>query len=247
MGANNTTSVLFGNKLILMVKDGTDYKPIAHATSHSIEVTRETRSIASKSVGDWNLAEHGKASWSGSADALYSVDAGIVSYDTLLDMQIDQTRLHVISVPLSDSPLADNVSGITDNDLAPSDGAPGAFAEGSHYRVGEAIITNVSVNADQGDNASFSISFEGATPLTKKTVTQESLWTVTITANDGAATDADFAVINGVYLTLNQGVGTINLADGTYGVTAGKNDGSLSGDNTVIVAGADVGVTVTIA
>jgi predicted secreted protein len=250
MGANNTTGTKFGNDFILLVEseDGGGYQQIAHATSHSIDVTRASRTVASKSTGDWTFSEYGKASWSGSAEALYSADSGVYNHTYLQDLQIARKKIKIISVGLSDSPIGDTTS-VPDNALDPSDGAPGAFEAGSDYYVGDAVLTSVSISASEGDNVTFSISFEGASILEKKTVSGATNYTVTITADDGIVTNyGDFAVIDNKLVLLNaSGVGTIDLPDGTYGVTAGKNDGSLSGDNTVTVAGAPVAVQVTIA
>jgi len=175
--ANTTNDTILGSDLILMVFDGTEYKPLAHATSHSLEVSRESRSISSKSTGDFNAADYGKYTWSGSADALVSYDTDKVSFDTLLDMQIARTKIKIVSIPLGTGPADDtgattpiaDAAGLKESSPTSVENAS-TFKLGATYRYGEAVLTSVSLSAGGDDSASYSISFSGATPLTKATV-----------------------------------------------------------------------------
>ena len=72
-------NVKYGTDLILLMdvsaaNDGSEYKAVAHATSHSLEFGRNNREISSKSTGDYVGSSYGKAKWSISADALISYD-----------------------------------------------------------------------------------------------------------------------------------------------------------------------------
>lgn len=183
MGAKNTTGTIFGSDLILMIFDGTEYKPLAHATSHTIDFARGSRTVSSKSTGDYTFSEYGKASWSGSADALVSFDADIVNYDTLLDLQIARTKIKIVSIAMSNAPMDDTgalvpidetlveTTGLAEGDAANADSA--AFLLASAYRYGDAIITSVSLSAGADDNATFSISFEGSSELLKNDVSAD--------------------------------------------------------------------------
>jgi len=164
--ATNATQVVYGTDLLLLIEDTAGkFQPVAHATSHSIELTRDSREVTSKSTGEWKLADYGKISWSASLDGLVSYDAGICNYETLAQKMISRTKVKIVSIlnditketPLDD---LDNLIAINGN----------TFVTGSMYWEGQAIITSLSQSAGEGENATFSLSLEGATALVQKTV-----------------------------------------------------------------------------
>jgi TP901-1 family phage major tail protein len=165
---SNTTQVVYGTDLVLLVEDplvAGNWQPIAHATTHSIEITRDAREVSSKSTGEWKNSDYGKISWSGSADALVSFDANIINYATLVQKQIASTKIKIISV-LNNTAVSTPLDDENDAYLIDDD----QFVLASPTYSGEAIITSVSLNAGEGENATFSLSFTGASPLTKGTV-----------------------------------------------------------------------------
>ena len=96
---SNTTSVVYGTDLVLMVEvTSNNWQPVAHATSHSIEITRDAREVSSKSTGEWKTSDYGKISWSGSVDALVSFDASIMNYASLVAKMIARTKIKIVSV-----------------------------------------------------------------------------------------------------------------------------------------------------
>lgn len=169
--ATNNTGVVYGSDLILMIETATDsWQQVAHATSHTLDISRDVREVSSKSTGEWMNKDYGKISWTASADALVSFDSNVINLETLLDYQIARTKIKVISVQNDfsiETPLDD-----TKTDYDPASGAPSdnRFVTGSPYYEGEAVISSVSLTAGDNENATFSISLEGASALTKKTV-----------------------------------------------------------------------------
>ena len=181
MSDNSNIKTLNGTDLILMIEGDVsgEFQPVAHATAHSIELTRATRGISSKSTGDWDLQEYGKLSWSGSLDALMAVKDSndIISYDQLLDLQIARTTIKIISITntpvgigaLDENPLDAEVDTYDPQGAAAA--TDNVFVVGSKYYEGEVIITSMSKTASDGETATYSMSFTGSSALVPKTVT----------------------------------------------------------------------------
>ncbi len=243
-------NVKFGTDLILMIdtsaaNDGTEYKAVAHATSHSVEYSRAIREISSKSTGDTTGKAYGKANWTASVDALISYSTSVCNYDTLMDYIKEKRKVKLIVL-----------SEATTSNLADATGATeaGAKSQGeanSSYYQGEALISSVSQSAGDGENASFSISFEGCEDLTKTAI--DTTYLVTVTVDDGVVTyygEWIYVVELGLKVACNaSGVATFYAADGTYNVIGSNDTEDLVGRATdVVVSGAAVpGATITIA
>ena len=108
-----TDQTLNGTDLVLMINTGTtDYVPIAHATSHTMTITRALRSIVSKSTGPAEGRAYGKYSISISADALITQFASMENFDTLLARIIAGTKVILLGAVLAaaDTPLSDTVA-----------------------------------------------------------------------------------------------------------------------------------------
>lgn len=181
MSDNSAIETINGTDLLLLIETATgEWQPIAHATAHTLEITRNTRSISSKSTGDVDAMEYGKYTWSGSADALRTYDTGLMNYDALVDMQIGREKIKVVSVlntalgtatadlgaTVIDNPLDATK---TDYDPASTTPADNPFKTGVKYREGEAVITSISMTATDGETVTFSMSFSGASTLDPKT------------------------------------------------------------------------------
>jgi predicted secreted protein len=198
----------FSNKIIdggdiLMYVDG---KLLGCATSHSIEISNSTREISCKGSGDWTDVEYGRHSWTGSVDALFNLyeGDGKTRYKDLFSLMINKQTVTIAS---------EYVEG--DDTFALS---------------GEAIITSVSKNAADADNASYSVSLQGKGMLG---MVGEDLWIVTLPN----AANADWVAVveTGQIYQYSDGM-KIYLPDGTYALqTVGTSQQSSS----VTVAGAD--------
>lgn len=171
----NNNDVVNGTDLVLMVDvsvagDGTEWQQVAHATTHSIDLTRESRGVSSKSTGEWMLERYGKISWSASLDGLILLDSGIVNYEVLVDKMIAREVIKVISVYNdidNGTPLEDSKD---DYDPTGTTVAENPFKSGTPYYEGDAVILSVNKSAGEGENATFSMSLGGASALEKKTV-----------------------------------------------------------------------------
>ena len=234
-------NVKYGEDLILLMdvsaaNDGSEYKAVAHATSHSLEFGRNIREVSSKSTGDYVGSKYGKAKWSVSVDGLISYDTEICNYDTLMAYIMAKRLVKIISLAeLSTSTLVDN-TGVNEA------GAKAQADANSKYYKGDCVIASVNKTAGSEDNASFSLSLTGASALTPIDVTTTYL--VTITVDDGVVT------YYGEYIFVEDlkkhvacsavGVATFLAPDGLYNI-AGVNstqEPALTGHKQVTVSGA---------
>ena len=173
MPDNSNLETINGTDLLLLIENGTadGWQAIAHATAHSLEITRNTRSISSKSTGDVDIVEYGKYSWSGSIDGLVTFTAGVENYNELVARQLTRQKIKIVSI--ANSPLPANSANNpldADIDTYDPDGliAVNPFIDGSTYHEGTAIITSISRTATDGETVTFSMSFQGASTLDPK-------------------------------------------------------------------------------
>jgi len=142
-------NVLNGTDLMLFITQGGTAKTIAFAKSHKLDIKGKTREISSKDSGIWDEKVMGRLGWSISADAMATIDQPSFNYDDLVALMVARTPIAVFSSTATGT-------------------APGwvhATGAGSGY-TGNAIITDLSLDAKDDDNATFSITLEGTGPLT---------------------------------------------------------------------------------
>ena len=142
--------VINGGDLMLFIGG----KSIAFATSHKLSINVETVETSSKdSGGKWVSKAARKISWNCTTENLYSNDGEGVSFDQLYDMLV--AREEVDAVFSLKKETADSVptSGWTNSET-------GTYS-------GKVIITALEANAPNGDNATFTASFEGVGELKK--------------------------------------------------------------------------------
>lgn len=157
-------NIINGSDLMLFIGtisgETTTYKSIAFATSHKLSMSTETVETSSKdSGGKWVSKAARKLSWNMSTDNLYSLDGEGSSFDELFTMWTERKEIEVVFSLEKDY--------ITKTDNVPADGWTPATT--GQYK-GQVIITSLELNAPNGDNATFTASFEGVGALTKTTV-----------------------------------------------------------------------------
>ena len=151
MAAN--TGVIEGQDLLLYIDVAGVPTAIAHATSHSLEVTMETRDRVSKDTGKWATKVAGILGWTASCEALAMYDG--YNYHSLFDLMVARTPVTV--------KLAGRIA-VGDNDNWKTEQV------GDSYYEGQALITGLPLTAPNNEDATFSCSFEGTGELEKKTV-----------------------------------------------------------------------------
>lgn len=135
-----------GDDILLYVLD-TTYKPVAFATSCSVQVDGETIDTSNKMSGRWAANLAGRNSYTVSCDALYTKTSGHTSYDYLLSQMVAGNGVKwVMSSPAS----ADTTY---------------AYVSGNTIASGTALITSLSLSAGNNDVASCSITMTGVGEL----------------------------------------------------------------------------------
>lgn len=158
-------AVIKGGDLMLFIESGGPSSPtkksIAFATNHTLNISADTKETSSKdSGGVWQTSEIGILSWTVSSENLYA-DAGAgYGYDELFDMMVARKPIKV-------------VFGIEGDSTDLNEGKLGQAPVGgwkpkvdSGYE-GSVIITGLSKNAPNGDNATFTVDFTGVGELKK--------------------------------------------------------------------------------
>lgn len=131
-----------------------DGKSIAFATSCSVTLGTETQSISSKDHGKWQADKPVKLNWEMSSDNLYTES----DFNSLFSTWKSMAQVTVVFDIAGDTPISNE-----DGTVVPLTGwTPTGDGNGV---TGKAYITNISANAADGDNATLSISFNGAGEL----------------------------------------------------------------------------------
>ena len=145
--------VINGGDLMLFL-GGTS---IAFSTSHKLSISAETVETSSKdNGGKWVAKAVRKLSWNMSTENLYSLEGAGKTYDDLFTMMTGRTEIDAIFTVEEDY--------ATKADKVPETGwLPMTTGQ---YK-GKVVITSLELNAPNGDNATFTASFEGVGALTK--------------------------------------------------------------------------------
>ena len=139
-----------GGDLMLFVNG----KSIAYATNHTLEINGETQNDGHKDVSsDWDSIDITKLSWAATSENLYSVDGRGRMYGDLEALMIYHTKVDLVL----------SMKAPTTYTEPPVDGW---WTQDQGY-TGKAIITDLQLNAPNGEYATFSIQFTGVGPLTK--------------------------------------------------------------------------------
>jgi TP901-1 family phage major tail protein len=148
-----------GTNLMLFVGQGSNpvtYKSIAHATSHSLNISAETQDISSKDYGKYGASSVNKITWSITSENLMTTD-----YDTLFDLMVAGE-----AIPITWGERSQNKS----IDESSSDNPPVTEYTPKTTAItytGKAIITSLNTNAPNGDNASYTVELTGVGAITK--------------------------------------------------------------------------------
>lgn len=150
-------SITRGKKLMLFVKDGSDYKSIAFATNHTFSSSVSTVDTSTKDSADiadgsarWQNEELDVFTWSITSEHLYADEGAGMTIKDVMNLYINGTLLELkfgIANP--------NTAGV------PSTG----WTEATGLLSGKGYITSCDINASNGDNASASITITGVGPV----------------------------------------------------------------------------------
>lgn len=150
----DTTKIVRGDDLMLF---DANQKSIAFATSHTLTLTSDVTEISCKDSGMWKDAKVNKLGWEITSENLYCEE----EYTYIYDKWVSGAPI-VAYWGTSYTPV-NNDGGID---------SPNSYytpkAQTALY-YGNAIITNLSVNAASGDNATCSVTLQGIGQFNKTT------------------------------------------------------------------------------
>lgn len=150
-------NIIKGDDLMLFDPNG---HSIGYATSHVLTLSGETQDISSKDHGQWNATNVAKVSWEITSENLYTDDG----FDQLFTYMTNMTAVTVFFG--HHAPLGTGV-------LPPADTTETTYWTKASTAplplTGKAFITSLSVNANTGENATFSCTLTGAGSLTRVT------------------------------------------------------------------------------
>lgn len=147
------SNIIKGRDLMLFNADGHSY---AYATSHSFSMNAETADISSKDHGIWGASEISRYSWTISSENLYTEDG----YDEMFGAMMSGQPI-TVKFGLKQTQ--------TDMSLNVADGnvALPYWTAGNSYYQGSALITSLTANANNGENATFSVELTGVGSISK--------------------------------------------------------------------------------
>lgn len=145
-------SKIKGQELMLFLEG----KSIAYATSHTLEISAETADTSNKDEGggDWATSEISKMSWTASSENLFSADGNGEGYDSLFDLMIKKTPITAVFGRKKETATEVPTAGWTPQ-------TTGVYE-------GKVVITSLSLNAPNGEYATYSVQFTGVGELKKK-------------------------------------------------------------------------------
>ena len=128
---------------------------LAFARNHTFRITGNTIDISSKDHGYWGASEVGNLTWEVQTENLYTED----NYDDLYDAMVAKTPVDIVFA---------QANNYNENGLKAVGGSVDSWtASTTSGRKGKAVITSLTINANTGENATYSATFTGSGPLTK--------------------------------------------------------------------------------
>lgn len=136
-------------------------KSIAYATNHTLEISGDTTDTSNKDEGGglWGSSEVSKINWTVSTENLYSEDGYGKNFDELFDAMTAGTQLDAVFGVKAETGTS-----------VPTTGETGGWSpkNATNYRYsGKVVVTSLSVNAPNGEYATFTANFTGVGALTK--------------------------------------------------------------------------------
>ena len=135
-------NILLGTDLMLFKAN----KALAVATSCKFTISANALDISNKDSGKWSAKKAGKLSWNASSDNLFILE----EYTTLVELMTSRAEVDIQFSSVSNPDKEDGTDWIASTD---------GYA-------GKAIITSIDVNANDGETATYTVSFEGTGALT---------------------------------------------------------------------------------
>lgn len=148
-------TIIKGRDLMLFNDAGHSY---AYATNHTLSINADLTDISSKDHSIWGASEIGKYNWEITSENLYTV----TEYDQLFDVMIVGQPI-TVRFGLKATPA--------DPDMVPADGDASLpyWSSTNTYYEGKVVISSLVTNANNGENATYSVTLTGNGKLKKVT------------------------------------------------------------------------------
>ena len=154
--------IILGEKVQLWVKDKSGATPtcLAMATSLSVEISADATDISSKDSGRWSSSLLGKISWTASASNLFTV----ADYSKLIDVMVANTPIEIVFATVKNYDTV--TSGTTDSEGMFTN-TPTVWESNDDMYHGKVIVNSISLSANNGEVATYDVSFTGVGALQK--------------------------------------------------------------------------------
>ena len=148
--------IVKGGDLMLFINN----KSIGYATSHSLSISADTKETSTKdSGGKWQTSEVGIISWTASSENLYANEAEGMTYSDLFDAMVARTPIDAVFT------LEGNSNNLETGDKKDKVPTGGWIPKANSGYQGKVIITSIELNAPNGEEASFTVQFQGTGEL----------------------------------------------------------------------------------
>lgn len=155
---DSSKDMIVGDKLMLFVEtkaasgDTTVTTPIAFGTSCGIDISADTIDTSNKMSGNWKEYLTGQLGYTVSSESMLSLKTGHLSFVTLKELMKARTPIPFV--------------------IAKTEETDGDYPKGEEYVKGKAIITALSMKADNGAICTSSVTLQGTGPLEDGTAQQ---------------------------------------------------------------------------
>lgn len=146
---DSSKDMVVGDKLMLFVEvtkeSQKEVVPIAFGTSCGIDISADTIDTSNKMSGNWKEYLTGQLGYTVSSESMLSLKTGHLSFVTLKELMKKRTPISFV--------------------IAKTEESEGDFPKGEEYVKGNAIITALSMKADNGAICTSSVTLQGTGPL----------------------------------------------------------------------------------
>lgn len=146
---DSSKDMVVGDKLMLFVEvtkeSQKEVVPIAFGTSCGIDISADTIDTSNKMSGNWKEYLTGQLGYTVSSESMLSLKTGHLSFVTLKELMKKRTPIPFV--------------------IAKTEESEGDFPKGEEYVKGNAIITALSMKADNGAICTSSVTLQGTGPL----------------------------------------------------------------------------------
>lgn len=142
-------TIIKGNALMLFDNDGHSF---AYATNHTLTLTADLADISSKDHGMWNSSSVQRYNWEISAENLFTMEDGFAFYDKWAAGTQFTVKFGLKGEDV-DTIIGQNPEYWT-------------LKSTGDYLQGTVMISSLTFNANNGDNATYSVTLKGVGKLT---------------------------------------------------------------------------------